>query len=154
MTHTAFFTIGYEGATPENFTATLQRAGIAVLLDVRDVAWSRKPGFSKEALRASLAAAGIDYLHLKGLGNPRPKPGESRSFDTYLAHLGSAASQADLAQAIAIAKARPACLLCFEKDPLTCHRNLVAPLIAAASGLSRIDLFVEKDPARFSLLPG
>lgn len=152
MTRSEFYTIGYEGAKPEGFAAALKNAGVAVLLDIRAVAWSRKAGFSKEPLRTLLAAHGIDYVHLKGLGNPRPKPGEPRSFNGFAAHLETAEAQADLVRAAEIVTSRAACLLCFEKNPLECHRNLVAPVLAERTGLAQVDLFVEADPAQLSLL--
>ena len=64
------FTIGYEGATQAELIATLRNAGVRQLIDVRAVPLSRKAGFSKNVLRNGLAEAGIDYLHLRGLGTP------------------------------------------------------------------------------------
>ncbi len=55
----------------ERFTAALRAAGVARLADVRAVAASRKRGFSKTALAAGLAEAGIGYTHLRGLGTPK-----------------------------------------------------------------------------------
>ena len=65
-------TIGYEGKTIDEFLAELGDAGVELLIDVRAVAASRRPGFSKSALRAALAERGIDYLHLRALGTPKP----------------------------------------------------------------------------------
>jgi Protein of unknown function, DUF488 len=67
-----FYTIGYEGSRVEEFVAALRRAGVVTLIDVRDIPLSRKPGFSKSALAANLAAKGIAYVHLRGLGDPKP----------------------------------------------------------------------------------
>src|SRR5436305_12155841 len=64
------FTIGYEGKTPDEFLAQLAAAGIELLIDVRAVAASRRPGFSKTALSNSVRERGIDYLHLRPLGTP------------------------------------------------------------------------------------
>ena len=61
------FTVGYEGRKPNDLFASLQRCGVDLLIDVRDVPISRKSGFSKNALADGLASAGIGYLHLKGL---------------------------------------------------------------------------------------
>jgi hypothetical protein len=68
----SFYAIGYEGSVLEDFVATLRSAGVETLIDVRDVPLSRKPGFSKSALQANLEAHGIAYVHLKGLGDPKP----------------------------------------------------------------------------------
>ena len=48
------FTIGYEGATVAEFLSALQRAGVERVIDIRAIANSRRPGFSKNSLRASL----------------------------------------------------------------------------------------------------
>ncbi len=67
---TAVFTIGYQESNPEAVIGTLAAAGVALLIDVRAVAASRRPGFSKRQLAAGVATVGIDYLHLRGLGTP------------------------------------------------------------------------------------
>ena len=64
------FTIGYEGATQAEAIARLQKARVKRVIDVRAVPLSRRPGFSKNVLKAGLAEAGIDYVNLKGLGTP------------------------------------------------------------------------------------
>ena len=63
----ALQTIGYEGCTIDAVLTTLHSAGTELLLDVRAVAQSRKPGFSKRQLAAALDQAGIGYVHLQGL---------------------------------------------------------------------------------------
>jgi uncharacterized protein (DUF488 family) len=65
------FTIGYEGASLSDFIVTLQNSGVERLLDVREVAQSRRPGFSKTALSTALAEADIGYTHLRQLGDPK-----------------------------------------------------------------------------------
>ena len=49
------FTIGYEKAKPAAVMAELKLAKIKLLVDTRAVAASRRPGFSKRQLAASLA---------------------------------------------------------------------------------------------------
>ncbi|MEP6968190.1 MAG: DUF488 domain-containing protein, partial [Pseudomonadota bacterium] len=58
----ALATIGYEAATLDQVIGRLRGAGVEIVIDVRAVAASRRPGFSKTMLAASLAAAGVDYL--------------------------------------------------------------------------------------------
>ncbi len=65
-------TIGYEGCTIDGVVGRLRDASVELLIDVRAVAQSRKPGFSKRQLAASLDEAGIGYVHLQGLGTPKP----------------------------------------------------------------------------------
>ena len=64
------FTIGYESTTMAEFIAALKDAGVRQVIDVRAVASSRRPGFSKNLLRNSLAEEGIGYVHLRALGTP------------------------------------------------------------------------------------
>ena len=64
------FTIGYEQAMPAAVLNELKRAKVDLLVDTRAVAASRRPGFSKRQLAASLDEAGIAYMHLQKLGTP------------------------------------------------------------------------------------
>jgi hypothetical protein len=59
------WTIGYERASSDALQSALKAAGVQVLMDVRDLPLSRRAGFSKSTLRASLEAAGIEYVHLR-----------------------------------------------------------------------------------------
>src|ERR1700709_1764502 len=52
------FTIGYEKAGFVAFIATLRRAGVATVIDVRDLPLSRRAGFSKRQLAAGAGEAG------------------------------------------------------------------------------------------------
>src|SRR5690606_34150469 len=65
------FTIGYEKATSPAVLGGITDAKIDVLVDVRAVAVSRRPGFSKRQLAAGLDEYGVGYLHLRGLGTPK-----------------------------------------------------------------------------------
>lgn len=130
-------TIGYEGTTIENVLTTLKTAGVDLLLDVRAVAQSRKPGFSKRQLSAALDEAGIAYIHLQGLGTPKPgrdavRAGHPERMEViFRDHMTSDRAQAELAQAKTLATERAACLLCFEREHTTCHRRLIAEMIVA-----------------------
>ena len=142
----ALFTIGYEASTLPRVLDGLREAGVALLIDVRAVASSRKPGFSKRLLAAGLAEAGIAYVHLQPLGTPKDgrlavRAGHPETMRRiYRAHMAGDAPRAALARAIALAGDRPACLLCFEHDPAQCHRRLVAEMIAAETGQPVVDL--------------
>ena len=133
-------TIGYKGCRIGDVIETLRAARVEVLLDVRAVAASRKPGFSKRQLAAELDQAGIAYVHLQGLGTPKPgrdavRAGHpERMAPIFMEHMESDRAQAELAQAKALARERRACLLCFERDHLHCHRHLVAEMIVADTG--------------------
>jgi uncharacterized protein (DUF488 family) len=131
-------TIGYESQTQDAVIASLKAAGVEVLIDVRAVAASRRAGFSKTLLAASLAAAGIEYVHLRQLGTP--KPGREAARKGRIAemtaifedHLTEPAAQLELARATEIAKDRKAALLCYEADHRGCHRKIVAERICEA----------------------
>jgi uncharacterized protein (DUF488 family) len=120
--------------------AALRDAGVEHLVDVRAVPQSRKAGFSKRLLAASVEAAGMRYTHLRGLGTPKAgreavRHGEvARMHAIYAAHMQSDEAQIDLAHAVAIAREERACLLCFERDHRTCHRDIVAGLIRERTG--------------------
>src|SRR6184192_1423153 len=65
-------TIGHSTRPIDEFIRLLQAHGVEMLVDVRTMPRSRyNPQFEREALARSLAAAGIDYLHLKELGGLR-----------------------------------------------------------------------------------
>src|SRR5205085_10193172 len=65
------FTIGYEQTPAKAVLDQLEQAGVKLLVDVRAIASSRRPGFSKTQLAAGLDERGISYLHLRGLGTPK-----------------------------------------------------------------------------------
>ena len=58
MTTPPLRTIGYEASTFDRVREALLADGVRLLVDVRAVAASRKPGFSKRLLAAGLAEAG------------------------------------------------------------------------------------------------
>jgi uncharacterized protein (DUF488 family) len=130
-------TIGYEGCTIADVLAELEAAGVTVLIDVRAVPQSRKPGFSKRQLAAGLDERGIAYVHLQGLGTPKAgrvavRAGHpERMEQIFREHMRSDRAQVELAQAKELAGQKRACLLCFERDPMHCHRRLVAEMISA-----------------------
>jgi uncharacterized protein (DUF488 family) len=141
-------TIGYEGCTIGAVVAALREAGAQLLIDVRAVPQSRKPGFSKRQLAAALDEAGIAYVHLQALGTPKPgrdavRAGHPDRMEAiYRDHMTADRPQAELAQAKVLVRERPACLLCFEHDPATCHRRLVAEMIVAETGQPVVHLRV------------
>ncbi|MBN8807367.1 MAG: DUF488 domain-containing protein [Sphingomonas sp.] len=125
------YTIGYEGATMDDFLAALRRAGVERVIDVRALPLSRRPGFSKSSLAATLQDAGIEYVHLKALGTPKPgrdaaKKGDWRTMEAvYAGQLELPEAQAQAAQLRALAAEKRSALLCFERDPQHCHRTML-----------------------------
>lgn len=130
---TSITTIGYEDTTVQRFLDTLREAGVELLVDVRAVAGSRRPGFAKTKLSANVREVGIDYLHLRGLGTPSDGRAAARAGRhdemraIFLDHLQTAESQAELhALADLVRGGKRVCLLCLEADPAHCHRSIVA----------------------------
>jgi uncharacterized protein (DUF488 family) len=128
-------TIGYEGCTISDLLAELRLARVNLLIDVRAVPQSRKPGFSKRQLAAGLDEQGIAYVHMQGLGTPKPgrdavRAGHPERMEViFREHMTSDRAQAELAQAKQLVRETRACLLCFEQDPMMCHRRFVAEMI-------------------------
>ena len=131
------FTIGYQQATQPGLIALLQAHAVQMLVDVRARAQSRKPGFSKSNLAASLAEFGIAYRHLRDLGTPPEGRAAARRGDkqtlarVYAGQLELPEAMVALAELREIALAQPTCLLCYCRDADKCHRHL---LVEAAFG--------------------
>ncbi len=126
-------TIGYQGATVRTFLDALRDERIELLVDVRAVAMSRRPGFAKTALAANLKEAGIDYLHLRALGTPADGRAAARAgrheemHAIFREQLATPAAQAELGALAGIVRSgRRVALLCFEADAAQCHRSIVA----------------------------
>jgi uncharacterized protein (DUF488 family) len=147
------FTIGYEGTNADDLIGSLRRSGVGLLIDVRDVPISRKRGFSKSALASGLTSAGIDYLHLKGLGDPKPgrvaaRQGRYSDFrNIFGAHMRTSAAQQALEDAVLAASRTTACLLCFEHDHTNCHRSIVANSMVKRTRFSVVHLRADSPTA-------
>jgi uncharacterized protein (DUF488 family) len=130
-------TVGHGARPVDELVETLREARVRTLVDVRRFPGSRRhPQFSREALRETLAAAGMTYRHAVELGGRlSAEPGEERfrcirvaAFRSYAARMGSEGWQAALAEALA----EPApCFMCAETLWWHCHRRLIAELLHA-----------------------
>ena len=132
----ALFTIGYEQTPAMAVLKQLKAAKVELLVDVRAVAASRRPGFSKRQLAAALDEQGIGYLHLRSLGTPKEGRLAARSGDLaslwriYDKHLKTSDAREAMDELVAIVKSgRRVCLLCYERDVNQCHRKRVAQLV-------------------------
>jgi uncharacterized protein (DUF488 family) len=129
--------IGYAGRTAEALCDELVHHGVCILVDVRLNAISRKPGFSKGALRVALVAAGIEYQHEPLLGNPREnrEPFQSGNVKvgraTYRKRLKNGSAEA-LNRLSALASHSRVAILCVEREEGQCHRQVIVESIAAA----------------------
>jgi uncharacterized protein (DUF488 family) len=146
MTALVLSTIGYERATLDEVIERLRAASVQVVIDVRAIAASRRAGFSKTILSATLADAGIGYRHLRGLGTPKPGRQAARAGHTaemhaiYHEHLATPEAQLALEEACEIAATQRAALLCLEADARQCHRAIVADQIRERIGCAVMDL--------------
>jgi uncharacterized protein (DUF488 family) len=138
-------TIGYEGRTVDELLDVLKDAGVELLIDVRAVAASRRPGFSKTALAGSLRECGIDYAHLRSLGTPKEGREAARAgriadmHCIYEHHLHDPETELAFERAADLAQQKFAALLCYERDVAHCHRALLAERLAAR-GFAIVDL--------------
>jgi uncharacterized protein (DUF488 family) len=128
------YTIGHSNRTIEEFIGLLKQNGIARLLDIRTVPKSRhNPQFAQDALPQSLAAAGIGYAHLAGLGGLRRPRKDSpngawrnTSFRGYADYMQTDEFADNVDAVAALAHTTPCVLMCAEAVPWRCHRSLVA----------------------------
>ena len=141
------FTIGYGKSKPAALMAELKRANVKLLVDTRAVAASRKPGFSKRQLAATLDENGIGYLHLQKLGTPDEGRQAARAgkLDTlwriYAKHLKTPEAIEAMDELVSIVKSGQAvCLLCYERDKDCCHRTRIAEVVHERTGVSVVDL--------------
>lgn len=136
------FTIGYEQVSSSSVLDALSGAGVDLLVDVRAVASSRRAGFSKSLLAAGVASRGIGYLHLRGLGTPAEGRHAARTghYDElrriYDAHLSTPVAIEQMYElATLVGTGRRVCLLCYERHPEHCHRQIIAELICERVGI-------------------
>jgi uncharacterized protein (DUF488 family) len=125
------YTIGYEGRSQDDFSNELKSNGITRLIDVREVARSRKPGFSSKRMSDRLTAEGVEYLHFQSLGSPRSLREELKNtgdfgkfINAYRRHLGMKAESIEELRKNAIEM--PTAIMCFERNPTECHRSIIA----------------------------
>ena len=130
------FTLGYELRNIEQFVELLLAEDIDVLLDVRETAWSHKPGFSKTALSTTVERRGIEYHHVNWVGNPKWIRSVADSHEDclglYREHLEATDGLADAfveMMASLLQQGLRVCLVCYERHPGDCHRGVLAELV-------------------------
>jgi uncharacterized protein (DUF488 family) len=133
------FTIGYEGANLQRFLDCLERNAVECLLDVREIPFSRKRGFSKAPLSRALEERGIRYVHFKKLGSPGPVREELKSGHNYAKFFRKieeylATQPEGIEQAYAYVGRMTCCLMCYEKLAAMCHRKIIASKIKERDG--------------------
>jgi uncharacterized protein (DUF488 family) len=127
-------TVGHSTHPLGEFIGMLQAHAVTLLADVRTVPRSRhNPQFNREALPQSLAAAGLGYLHLPGLGGWRPPRADSPNqgwrqagFRGFADYMLTPEFDQNLASLVELARRQRLALMCAEALPWRCHRSLIS----------------------------
>ncbi len=127
-------TVGHSTHPLAEFIALLVAHGVTMLVDVRTIPRSRhNPQFNMDTLPGALAAEGIGYLHMKGLGGLRhacatsPNTGwRTPGFRGYADYMLTGDFAAELEQLLAVARRERVAIMCAEAVPWRCHRSLIA----------------------------
>jgi uncharacterized protein (DUF488 family) len=127
-------TIGHSTLPIETFKELLAGQEVKILVDVRKLPHSRhNPQFNRESLAESLGEAGIQYIHMPGLGGLRrarkdsPNTGwRNDSFRGYADYMQTPDFESNLDQLIALGERRRVAVMCAEALPFQCHRSLIA----------------------------
>ena len=136
------FTIGHSTRTVAEFISLLREAAVERVVDVRSIPRSRtNPQFNTEALRESLAAAGIGYVHLSALGGRRgrrrdaaPSPNQlwrNEAFRNYADYAMTGAFRAGLDQLKDMASRERCAVMCAEAVWWRCHRRIISDYLLA-----------------------
>lgn len=156
----AVFTVGHSTLPIERFVAVLQAYGIERVVDVRTIPRSRhNPQFNEDVLADSLAAAGIEYVHMRELGGLRharkdsPNAGwRNASFRGYADYMQTEAFEAALEALIEMSREKRLVLMCAEAVPWRCHRSLVADALEVR-GLPVVEILSESSYRMHKLTP-
>ena len=129
---------GYEGKEFPDLVKDCADWGITTVVDVRLTPWSHKPGFTKAHLSQWLGREGINYVHLKALGNPKANRSGFTSSSVseqitakrlYEKAMDNAESREALQYLADLSSREPVLLLCFEKNEGQCHRSVIKELL-------------------------
>jgi len=137
------FTVGHSTRPIADLLALLAEHGVRTLVDVRRFPGSRRhPQYSRDALAASLAEAGIQYVHEPDLGGRRAARPDSphtawrvEAFRGYADYMETPEFQAALERLIqraeGQAEGQTVAILCAEAVPWRCHRRLISDALVA-----------------------
>ncbi len=127
-------TVGHSDRPLEEFLRLLKAHGATLVVDVRKMPGSRRnPQFGPDTLPQALRQAGIEYMHMPGLGGLRrrrpdsPNTGwKNASFQGYADYMLTPEFQRSLQELLERADGERAALMCAEAVPWRCHRSLIA----------------------------
>src|SRR5581483_544840 len=125
-------TVGHSNRPLDEFLRLLKAHGVKLLVDVRTVPRSRhNPQFNRDSLPAAVAAQGIGYEHMPGLGGLRharkdsPNTGwKNLSFRGYADHMQTPEFVENLNALIELEQRGGVAIMCAESVPWRCHRSL------------------------------
>ena len=145
---TLVLTIGHSNRPLEEFLQLLRAHHVTLLVDVRKMPGSGKnPQFNHDTLSRSLHEAGIEYVHLPGLGGLRrrtpnsPNTGwRNASFQAYADYMLTPEFKKSLEEFLHQAVGKRAALMCAEAVPWRCHRSLIADALVVR-GIPVEDIF-------------
>lgn len=128
----SLYTIGYEKISLDQFIQDLLLVGVKNVVDVRETTTSRRREFSKNPLELACSKARITYISMPEVGIPSHVRNEILKEGThqdllvwYKEHVRSQISEYATEIAHLVSKENTA-LMCYEHDPLQCHRSLFA----------------------------
>lgn len=135
------FSIGYQLRSQEELIQALRKAGVSLLVDVREVPWSRRAEHSQKRLRIGLEPVGISYEHAKFAGNPKRFRTEANShrecLEKYEHHIRSTPEIVEQFDARVKAWQTDGIvpsLFCYERHPDDCHRSIILRVWAEVTG--------------------
>jgi uncharacterized protein (DUF488 family) len=153
------WTVGHSNRSIGEFLDILRAHRIDLLADVRTVPRSRhNPQFNRETLPGSLAAAGIDYLHMPALGGLRHPRKDSantgwrnESFRGYADYMQTPEFAAAIGELSNAAAGRRTAVMCAEAVPWRCHRSMIADaLVVRGVPVFHIMSDVRADPHKLT----
>ncbi len=117
------WTIGTSVRSAEEFISILKRLGVEVAVDVRRFPTSRFEWFKKGGLKRVLGEAGVEYVHLEGLGGYRKGGyGEYMRTEEFM--------RAFMELLRIVESGRRVALFCSERLFFKCHRRFIADELA------------------------
>jgi len=134
--------VGYERHKDHReFAAHLARSGVERLIDVRELPISRRRGYAKTALSEAMSEVGIEYVHVRALGNPKPlrdmyKSGRVDEGRAAYRELLLTERRGALAALVPFLQGKRSALMCLEHDASTCHRTVIIDAIRSEMGIA------------------
>jgi len=133
------WTVGHSTRAIDELIRALQSFEIELVVDVRSFPGSRRyPQFNQENLRASLAGAGVEYLHLPELGGRRRAKPDSlnvawrnEAFRGYADYMESVEFREGIGRLLNVAGTRRTAIMCAEAVWWRCHRSLISDFLKA-----------------------